>query len=93
MTHSSEMYKDGQKFEVVSLDRAAGTFRIRGEERPDMSKKVRWGLAKDDVTLLVGRFYGEAEAQFRALAGEEVWTAFISNLKSIGRELERGHGR
>ena len=23
---------------------------IEGEERPDMSKKVRWGLAKDDVT-------------------------------------------
>ena len=44
-------------------------------------------ITKDDATMMIGRFYGEAEAQFRAQAGEEVWSAFISNLKSIGRTL------
>jgi len=48
--HSVDSYKDGAKFQVEDVDEAAGTFWIRGTETPDMTKKVRWGLAKDDVT-------------------------------------------
>ncbi|MAU35894.1 MAG: hypothetical protein CMD14_00785 [Flavobacteriales bacterium] len=48
--HSVDQYKDGQKFEVFDINYEEGSFYINGNERPDMSKKVRWGLAKDDVT-------------------------------------------
>lgn len=48
--HSVDSYKDGKKFIVRKIDEEAGTFWIDGHEQPDMSKKVRWGLAKDDVT-------------------------------------------
>ena len=50
-------------------------------------------ISKDDATILIGRFFGEAEAQFRATAGEETWANFVANLKSIGQDLnskERG---
>ena len=48
--HSVDYYKDGKKFRVFDIDYKAGTFFIEGLETPDMKKKVRWGLAKDDVT-------------------------------------------
>ena len=48
--HSVDNYKDGRKFEVSDVDAEAGTFWIGSVETPDMTKKVRWGLAKDDVT-------------------------------------------
>jgi DNA polymerase elongation subunit (family B) len=48
--HSTDPYKDGQKFQVIMVDRAAGQFEIVGHETPDMSKQVRWGVSKDDVT-------------------------------------------
>jgi DNA polymerase elongation subunit (family B) len=49
--HSVDAYKNGQKFEVYDLDIAQGTFMIKGLEQPNLvTKKVRWGLAKDDVT-------------------------------------------
>jgi DNA polymerase elongation subunit (family B) len=49
--HTSDQYKNGKKFEVQDIDRAKGTFCICGKETPDIiTKKVRWGLAKDDVT-------------------------------------------
>ena len=48
--HSVDNYKDGKKFEVCDVDTGAGTFWISSLETPDMTKKVRWGLAKDDVT-------------------------------------------
>jgi DNA polymerase elongation subunit (family B) len=49
--HTSDAYKNGKKFEVYDVDHAKGTFCIRGKEEPDIAhKKVRWGLAKDDVT-------------------------------------------
>jgi len=48
--HTVEQYKDGAKFKVVSINKAAGTFSIEGHEIPDISKSLRWGLAKDDVT-------------------------------------------
>ncbi len=50
MAHSSEMYKNGEKFKVVKLNKKEGIFWIEGNEMPDMTKKVKWGLAKDDVT-------------------------------------------
>jgi DNA polymerase elongation subunit (family B) len=49
--HSSDQYKNGKKFEVREVDYKQGTFIISGKEEPDLiHKKVRWGLAKDDVT-------------------------------------------
>jgi DNA polymerase elongation subunit (family B) len=49
--HSVDAYKNGKKFEVSAVDAKNGTFMIQGEEMPDMvTKKVRWGMAKDDVT-------------------------------------------
>ena len=48
--HSVDSYKDGKKFEVSDVDAESGTFWINSIETPDMTKKVRWGLAKDDVT-------------------------------------------
>ena len=49
--HTSDQYKNGKKFEVCEVDHVKGTFVIQGHETPDLvNKKVRWGLAKDDVT-------------------------------------------
>jgi len=48
--HSVDNYKDGAKFQVIEIDKESSTFSISSEESPDMTKKVRWGLAKDDVT-------------------------------------------
>ena len=48
--HSVDSYKNGQKFEVSVINIIEGSFMIQGHEQPDMKKKVRWGLAKDDVT-------------------------------------------
>ena len=49
-SHTVDLYKNGQKFPVHHVNASAGTFRITGLEQPDKSKKIRWGLAKDDVT-------------------------------------------
>tara|TARA_B110000037_G_scaffold20930_1_gene22861 strand:+ start:11670 stop:15488 length:3819 start_codon:yes stop_codon:yes gene_type:complete len=49
-SHSTDYYKDGQKFKVSNVDKEAGTFEISSFESPDMTKHVKWGLAKDDVT-------------------------------------------
>ena len=49
-SHSTEYYKEGQKCKVFNVDKETGTFEIVGHESPDMSKQVKWGLAKDDVT-------------------------------------------
>ena len=48
--HSVDSYKNGKKFEVSEVNKREGTFVIVGHEQPDMTKKVKWGLAKDDVT-------------------------------------------
>lgn len=49
--HSVDQYKDGKKFEVFDINYAEGTFCINGTETPDTkTKRVRWGMAKDDVT-------------------------------------------
>ena len=49
-SHSTESYKDGEKFKVMNVDETNGTFEIKGIEKPDLKKSVRWGFAKDDVT-------------------------------------------
>ena len=49
-SHSTDTYKDGAKFKVMRVDATEKTFEIEGHESPDMTKSVRWGLAKDDVT-------------------------------------------
>ena len=48
--HSVDSYKDGKKFIISNINVNDGTFMIPGKEALNMSKKVRWGLAKDDVT-------------------------------------------
>ena len=48
--HSVDYYADGAKYLVTEVDKAAGKFVINGAVNPDFTKKVRWCLAKDDVT-------------------------------------------
>ena len=49
-SHSTEYYKDGAKFVIVNIDKENKTFTINGIEELNFKNKVRWGLAKDDVT-------------------------------------------
>ena len=49
-SHSTEYYKDGAKFVIVNIDKENKTFTINGIEKLNFKNKVRWGLAKDDVT-------------------------------------------
>jgi DNA polymerase elongation subunit (family B) len=49
-SNSTDSYKGGEKFKVIQLDAVKKVFEITGKEMPNMEKKVRWGLAKDDVT-------------------------------------------
>ncbi len=48
--HSVDYYADGAKYSVTSVDKANSKFTIDGIINPDFEKKVRWCLAKDDVT-------------------------------------------
>jgi DNA polymerase elongation subunit (family B) len=48
--HSVDYYDDGAKFKVISINKEESKFKIDGIVNPDMKKKVRWCLAKDDVT-------------------------------------------
>ena len=49
--HSVDYYESGAKFKVVEVNKANGTFIIDAHVTPDAAnKKVRWCLAKDDVT-------------------------------------------
>jgi DNA polymerase elongation subunit (family B) len=48
--HSVDYYDDGAKFKVISINKDESKFKIDGIVNPDMNKKVRWCLAKDDVT-------------------------------------------
>jgi DNA polymerase elongation subunit (family B) len=50
ISHSTEYYSDGAKFNVTAVNKMEGWFEISTIETPNMSKKVRWCLAKDDVT-------------------------------------------
>ena len=48
--HSVDYYEGGAKFKVISVNKQAGSFVINKCIAPDFQKKVRWCLAKDDVT-------------------------------------------
>jgi DNA polymerase elongation subunit (family B) len=49
--HSVDYYADGAKFIVTDIDKEKCKFIINGVVNPDLTcKKVRWCLAKDDVT-------------------------------------------
>jgi len=48
--HSVDYYDNGAKFKVTYVNKAEGKFIVEGIVNPDSSKKVRWCLAKDDVT-------------------------------------------
>ena len=48
--NSTDAYKDGAKFKVCECNGGEGWFTIEGREELNMTKHVRWGLAKDDVT-------------------------------------------
>jgi DNA polymerase elongation subunit (family B) len=50
IAHSVDYYADGAKFLVTEVNKNEGKFKVEGNIEPDMSKKVRWCLAKDDVT-------------------------------------------
>jgi len=48
--HSVDYYNDGEKFIVLEVLKDEGIFKIGTKITPDQSKKIRWCLAKDDVT-------------------------------------------
>jgi DNA polymerase elongation subunit (family B) len=48
--HSVDYYNNGEKFVVTEVLKQEGKFKIRAKVNPDQSKKIRWCLAKDDVT-------------------------------------------
>jgi len=48
--HSVDYYDNGNKFKVVSIDMNKNSFIIHTKINLDLNKKVRWCLAKDDVT-------------------------------------------
>jgi DNA polymerase delta subunit 1 len=48
--HTIDQYKEGKKFIVSDIDLSNSTFVIEGIENLNLNKKVKWGLAKDDVT-------------------------------------------
>ena len=50
IAHTVDYYADGAKFLVTYVNKNEGKFRVEGSISPDMNKKVRWCLAKDDVT-------------------------------------------
>ena len=43
-------YEGGKKFQVLSINNETKSFIIQGKATPDMTKKVRWCMAKDDVS-------------------------------------------
>jgi DNA polymerase elongation subunit (family B) len=47
--HSSEYYDNGNKFQVINVNENTGEFTVNKKVAPDMTKKVKWCLAKDDV--------------------------------------------
>ena len=48
--NSTEYYADGKKFRVFDVNLERGEFKIEGNIQPNQDKKIRWSLAKDDVS-------------------------------------------
>ena len=49
ISYSTEYYKKGKKFIIKDIDLDKRSFTIDGREELNMEKKVKWGIAKDDV--------------------------------------------
>ena len=49
-SHSVDYYKDGAKFKITKINKENKSFCINSKEIFNPLKKIRWGLAKDDVT-------------------------------------------
>ena len=49
ISYSTEYYKKGKKFIIKEIDIDKHSFSIDGREELNMDKKVKWGIAKDDV--------------------------------------------
>jgi DNA polymerase elongation subunit (family B) len=49
INYSSDYYKEGAKFVVINVNKKEKWFEILGHEQPS-AYKIKWGLAKDDVT-------------------------------------------
>jgi len=50
ISHSVEYYSNGEKYLVTNIDKLNNKFEINNIINPDFNKKIRWCLAKDDVT-------------------------------------------
>ena len=50
INHSSDYYKNGAKFKVIEINWSDKCFTIQGLENPS-AKILKWGLAKDDVSV------------------------------------------
>ena len=54
ISHSSNMYMNGKKFKIAEINEKRTEFVVDdpafAKTPPDMTKQVRWGMAKDDVT-------------------------------------------
>lgn len=48
--HSTDYYDGGAKFQVTHIDNDTKSFTVSARVTPNQAKKVRWALAKDDVT-------------------------------------------
>ena len=48
--HSTESYAGGKKFIVIDVDEQKGEFKVNGKFKLNDKKRIRWCLAKDDVT-------------------------------------------
>ena len=48
--YSTDYYSNGDKFIVKNVNKKNGTFCVKAKVQPDATKKIRWCLAKDDVT-------------------------------------------
>jgi len=48
--YSVDYYDNGAKFEVIEINKEKKQFKVEGLLNLDLKKKIRWCLAKDDVT-------------------------------------------
>ena len=50
--HSNDHYKDGKKFRVIEMTKDKKSYIVNGDLSDIKDKKLRWGLGKDDVSVL-----------------------------------------
>lgn len=48
--HTTDKYNDGEKFQVVEMNRQEKWFKVKGIAIFNIKKQIRWCMAKDDVT-------------------------------------------